>query len=156
MSAQEPIDDLIVQELARLFGLISLATGYRTAGAQVLIEESPEDIDNSKAVIELVDVHEKLTEQSANRRSGKLTVSADITMPKSCLDITDYKPRRQCRRLLADLRQALTTEPKQFPAGVTIVEIGDRQIPRREDGSQWVDANVDIVITFTEVQPTAS
>lgn len=147
MSQTTPIDQLIVDEIARLLRAISVDDGYRTnAGAGVLTEESLESIADDAITIEIIDDVETLDSQSRAYRRGKLSLKLNIDIPKGS------SSRAVARNVLADVRRALTVEPRQLPSGFTGLEIGGRNLPPREDGSQFITATLNLAASFNEQQ----
>jgi hypothetical protein len=142
-----PLDHLAVLELARLLGRISTANGFSTdAGFLVLTEESLNRVDDDAMLLEVLDPEESAEYQSCAKRIGVLRIIVKVTVPAEL-----PTARQTIRRVLADCRQALAdTEQHDFPAGITKLEIGGRRINPREDGSAWLEGELDIAVTIQE------
>lgn len=149
MTLPVPIDQLIVDEVARLLSLIRIDNGYQTdAGLHVLTEESRDDFGTDVISIEIQDDTETLSKQSKRFREGTLAITIDVLIP---LKLSDK--RAMARKVLWDIRRALSIEPRQLPTGTTGLELGGRRIPPRVDGSQYLYAQQDLSVDFTETQP---
>lgn len=143
-----PIDTQVITALVALLATISIANGYRTdAGAHVFAEESENEIPPDAIAIELVDVDESLASQGLKKRSATLSIRADVLVPFD----PNSAPRETARAVLADIRQAVATiNATHWLAGVTSVELGGRRIPPRTEGSQYVEASLDLRVSYTE------
>lgn len=145
----EPLDDQIVQEVARLLRGIRVANGYRTdAGLYVLDEENHDEMPDDAIVLEVLDDEEDADYQNCRRRKAILQVTVAVNYPAGELD---QAMRRDARRVLADIRQALGDPAQyQFPAGVTGLELGGRTMFVREAGSRYFRPELKARVTFHE------
>ncbi len=143
----EPLDHLAILEIARLFSRISPANGFRTsAGDNVLTEESLQPIGDDITLLEVLDPEERGAYQSCAKRVGVLSIIAKVTVPAEL-----PTARQTIRRVLADCRQALAdADQHNFPAGITKLEIGGRRINPRDDGSSFLEGELDIAVTIQE------
>jgi|GEM_PF-6303951 len=143
----EPLDHLAVLEIARLLGRINTDNGFLTdVGAEVLTEEKLGTIPADATLLEVVDPEERANYQSCVKRTAVLNVVARVTVP-----IEFPSARLTIRRVLADCRQALAdADQHNFPAGITKLEIGGRRINPRDDGSSFLEGELDIAVTIQE------
>lgn len=145
----EPLDHQIVSEIARLLRRISVANGFRTdAGAQVVDEDDHPNYDMTKVVLEVIDDEESAEYQTCVRRRAELHLNIAVYSP----GVAVTQPmRRDARRVLADIRQALGDSTQhQFPAGVLGLEIGGRTFFTREDGSRLFRPELKARVIFRE------
>lgn len=142
-----PTDHQVVTALADLLRGITVANGYRTdAGEFVFTEESEDEIAGDAIAIELVDVDESLSAQKLKQRAATLNLRVDVLIPMSL-----GTPRAQARAVLADVRAAVATiNASHWLPGVTSVELGGRRIPPRVEGSQYIEASLDMRVSYTE------
>lgn len=145
----EPLDHQIVAEVSRLLRRIRVANGFRTdAGEQVLDDDDHAEIDESKIVLEVLDDDEEAEYQNCKRRRANLQLTIAVFYPAAEVD---QKLRRDARRVLADIRQALGDPAQhQFPVGVTGLEIGGRAMFTREAGSRYFRPELKARVTFHE------
>lgn len=140
-----PIDQRIVDEIARLLGAITVANGYETdAGLHVLTEESRDDLPDDAISIDVLDEVERIEQQARQLRKGQLQITLDIRVPNG------PNARALCRLVMADVRRALAVEARQLPAGFTGLEVGDRALPPRIDGSQFLTPSMTLTAAYTE------
>lgn len=146
----EPLDGQIVAEISRLLARISIANGFRTdAGQYVLSEESHTDIPETATVLEVLDDDEDAGYQNCQHRRGFLNLTIAVNYPAGTVT---QALRRDARRILADVRQALgQRELHQFPAGVLGLEIAGRSMFIREAGSRYFRPEVKARASFTEL-----
>lgn len=143
-----PLDQQIVDALAALLKQVRKGNGYRTdAGQFVMTEETREPIPAEAMSVEILDITEQLQDQRIKRRLALLSMDLRVLLP-----IEAVNPRTTMRAVLADLRQAIATindVPAWLP-GVTRVDLGGRSIPTRTDGSQYLEASLELRVTYNE------
>lgn len=144
-----PRDQQVIDALAALLKTITKANGYRTdAGLFVFDEESREEVPENAIATELVDPDETLRGQTIKEREADLRIRIDALIPFA----TTPKPRATARDVLADYRQAIATigNQQRWITGVTNVALGARRIPPRVEGSAYVEASLDVQVTYIE------
>lgn len=145
----EPLDHQIVVEVSRLLRRIRVANGFRTdAGEQVLDEDNHAEIDETKVVLEVLDDDEEADYQNCKRRRASLQLTIAVFYPAGDVD---QALRRDARRVLADIRQALGDPSQhQFPTGAVGLELGGRTMFIREAGSRVFRPELRARVTFHE------
>ena len=144
-----PRDQQIIDALVVLLKTITVANGYRTnAGLYVFDEESRDDVPDDVIATEIIDTDETLRAQNRKEREADLRIRIDALVPWE----TTPKPRAAARNALADYRQAIATinQPPGWIKGVTNVALGGRRIPPRVEGSAYVEASLDVQVTYIE------
>lgn len=147
MTPATPLDQLVIDELQRLLQRISTDNGFHTnIGQHVLVEESQAGLGTGVAAIELLDGVEQADYQNPTKRSADLNVTCAVTIPAD-LDTA----RADMRLAFADVRRALASgEHHQFPKRVNKLLIGGRRMNPREEGSAFIDGELDIRVTYVE------
>lgn len=145
----EPLDHQIVHEVARLLRDIRIANGYRTdAGQYVLSEENHDETPEDAIVLEVLDDEEDADYQNCKRRKAQLQLTIAVSYPAGEVD---QALRRDARRVLADIRQALGDPDRhRFPIGVTGLELAGRSMFIRESGSRYFRPELKARVTFNE------
>lgn len=146
----EPIDQLVVVELARLLSRIRVSNGFRTdAGEYVITEENHGDIPEDAMSLTIADDDEETDFQDCKRRKGSLAITIGLNLPQQ--EVTEAT-RANARRVLADVRQALAMPDEyQFPTGATGLEIGGRSMFFRDAGSRYFRPELRVRVAFREV-----
>lgn len=140
-----PMDQQIMDALYLLMQGIRTANGYATdLGERVWLEAGTADAD--QMVLELIDATETATYQSAGKRQARLQVTATATVPHDSVS-----PRKTARLALADMRRALAgVSLDRFPLGTQSLQVGGRRINPPDDGSGFIEAELDLAIQFVE------
>lgn len=144
-----PRDQQVIDALVLLLKGITTANGYRTdAGLYVFAEETREDVPDDAIATEVVDPDETLRGQTIKEREADLRIRIDALIPLSATPA----PRATARAVLADYRQAIATigNQQRWITGVTNVALGARRIPPRVEGSAYVEASLDVQVTYIE------
>lgn len=147
MTLPVPLDQQIVALLSQQLRQIRTSNGYRTDAGQFVVDDETPEIPDGATYLEVMDDEEEAEFTLSHRRTGFLQIVVGITFPAG---LHDASIRAHARKILADIRHALSRlRGFQFP-GLIGIEFGGRSMFEREAGSQFFRPQQRLRVKFNE------